>query len=147
MARVALYIRRNLNLQKNCFSRYCLTSSSPAGGRAACLCSSGGEMLSCLSEWASWSGPTFLPGCSRISPVFVSHSSVAWPPLFALRSASTLQPRGQIQDSSGHKGPTSALGPPSAFQHHTSGRAVGAAPKLGPTQRTDKALCAKGESG
>lgn len=48
--------------------------------------------FSCLSEWALWSPSTFLPGF-KISPVFVSHSSLTWPPLFSRRSASALRPR------------------------------------------------------
>lgn len=56
---------------------------------------------------------------SKISPVFVSHSLLAWPLLFPLRSASTFRPQEQIQDSSGHEGTSSVVSPLSAFLHPT----------------------------
>lgn len=83
---------------------------------------------------------------SRISPMFVSHSSVAWPLLFPLRSASTFQPQEQIQDSSGHEGTSSVVSPLSAFLYPTSVRPVGAALRPGPAGQTDGALCT-GQSG
>lgn len=83
---------------------------------------------------------------SRISPVFVSHSSVAWPLLFPLRSASTFQPQEQIQDSSGHEGTSSVVSLLPAFLYLPLSRPVGAALRLGPAGQTDRALCA-GQSG
>ncbi len=80
---------------------------------------------------------------SRISPVFVSHSSVAWPLLFPLHSALTFQLQEQIQDSSGHEGTYSVVSPPSAFLYPTSVRPVGASPRLGPAKQTEGALCAR----
>lgn len=82
---------------------------------------------------------------SRISPVFVSHSSRPWPLLFSLRSSSTSQPQEQIQDSSGHEGTSSVVIPLSAFPHPTSERPVGAALRLGAAGQTERGLCRSSE--
>ena len=82
---------------------------------------------------------------SRISPVFVSHSSVAWPLLFPLRSASTFQPAGtnpRLFWTRGHRQcgqPTICIPVPYLCQ------ARGCCAEARPC-RTDGALCA-GQSG